>query len=96
MNQLSKRQVNRHSVVISLRLSATTERGLQGKIIRVLRISQGKTQSEVAIALGVSRSTFVQIEKRGVLDTSQLFKLARIFQVNVEIFDIEKAAQGDS
>lgn len=82
----SKRGNRQLSVSILVELSATNQYQLQGKIIRTLRISKDMTQQQLADALGVSRGVVIDIEKKGASDGVQLFAIAEIFDVNIDVF----------
>lgn len=82
----SKRGNRRLSVSILVELSASNKHQLQGKIIRTLRISKDMTQQQLADALGVSRGVVIDIEKKGASDGVQLFAIAEIFNVDIDVF----------
>jgi DNA-binding XRE family transcriptional regulator len=83
----SKVPDSRHSVSVPVRLFAENKYQLQGKIIRILRISAEMSQQQLADSLGTSRGTIIDIEKRGAVDGVQLFAIAQILGVSVSIFN---------
>lgn len=68
-------------------IASESEEMLQGLIIKILRIARSKTQQEVADHLQISRSSVCDIERRGCVHTSQLFSLAELFEVDVNLFN---------
>jgi DNA-binding XRE family transcriptional regulator len=82
----SKNKISRHSVSILIEVSASSQHELQGKIIRLLRINKGWSQQQLADLLGVSRGAVIDIEKRGATDGIQLFAIADILDVDIDIF----------
>jgi DNA-binding XRE family transcriptional regulator len=83
----SKTPNSRHIVSISIQIFADSKHQLQGKIIRILRISAEMSQQQLAEALGISRGAVIDIEKRGSVDGVQLFAIAQIFGVDIDIFN---------
>jgi DNA-binding XRE family transcriptional regulator len=83
----SKRGNRQLSVSILVELAASSKHQLQGKIIRTLRISKDMTQQQLADSLGVSRGAIIDIEKKGASDGVQLFAIADILEVDVDIFN---------
>jgi DNA-binding XRE family transcriptional regulator len=83
----TKRQEKRHCVTINIQLCAGTHYGLQGEIIRLLRLTRKLSQKKLAEELGISRTRLIEIEKRGLNDGVMLFKLAEILGVDVDVFN---------
>jgi transcriptional regulator with XRE-family HTH domain len=67
-------------------VEGSNEYDLQGKIIKLLRVSKGWSQQQLADKLLVSRGVVINIEKRGARDAVQLFAIASIFEVDINVF----------
>lgn len=54
--------------------------------LKTLRVSKGKTQQEIATAVGISQRTYSSYENKETFPTEQtLLKLADYFQISVDM-----------
>ena len=74
---------------VELLIASESEEALQGLIIKILRTAKGLTQKEIAQYLRISRSSVCDIERRGCVNTTQLFALAQLFEVDINIFNFK-------
>lgn len=75
-----------HQKVIVLKVSAESERGLQGQLIRLAREAKRMTQKELGDSLNVSRATISAWEKHGI--GNEIYDLEKILDVEKGTFEI--------
>lgn len=80
-----KSKSKKHHASIQLIIEANNKQELQGKIIKIIRQSQGMSQEKLANILNISRPTVAAIEKRGC-DGVQIFAIAEALGVDVNAF----------
>lgn len=69
---------------ITIVVEAKTSKQLEGKIIRLLRISKGISQMLLADKLGVSRATIQNWERTGTPNEACKIAIASVLGIDVE------------
>jgi DNA-binding XRE family transcriptional regulator len=76
----------KHTSVITLTISADSAGALQGKMIKLARLSKDMTQEELAKALNVNRATISKWESVGF--GSEIYRLEEVLSVERGAFNI--------